>query len=213
MFRLLLSLAALAGSASVAAQAVSLQGMMGSRALLVVDGGAPRGVAPGETHEGVKVISTAGDQAVVEIKGRRHTLRMGESPVSVGGSAIGARGNKIVLSAASGGHFLSQGAINGQAVQFMVDTGATAIGLGMSEADRLGINYKAGQPVRMQTANGIAAAWRVKLASVRVGDVEVHDVDAVIGSYSMPYVLLGNSFLSRFQMRRDNDQMVLERRY
>lgn len=213
MRRLLLALAAVAGSASVAAQAVSLQGMLGSRALLIVDGGAPRGVAPGQTHEGVKVISTTGDEAVVEIKGRRHTLRMGESPVSVGGSSIGARGNKIVLSAASGGHFLSQGTINGQAVQFMVDTGATAVGLGASEAERLGINYKAGQPVRMQTANGVAAAWRVKLASVRVGDVEVHDVDAVIGSYSMPYVLLGNSFLSRFQMRRDNEQMVLERRY
>ncbi|MCY7319839.1 MAG: TIGR02281 family clan AA aspartic protease [Ramlibacter sp.] len=213
MRRLLLALAALAGSASVAAQAVSLQGMLGSRALLMVDGSAPRGVAPGETHAGVKVISTTGDQAVVEIKGRRHTLRMGESQVSVGGSASGARGNRIVLSAASGGHFLSHGTINGQAVHFMVDTGATAVGLGISEAERLGINYKAGQPVRMHTANGITAAWRVKLASVRVGDVEVHDVDAVIGIHSMPYVLLGNSFLSRFQMRRDNEQMVLERRY
>ena len=213
MRRLLFALAALAFCASAAAQAVSLQGMLGSRALLMVDGGAPRGVAPGETHQGVKVISTTGDEAVVEMKGRRHTLRMGESPVSIGGSAVGARGNRIVLSAASGGHFLSQGTINGQAVQFMVDTGATAVGMGMPEAERLGINYKAGQPVRMQTANGVTGGWRVKLASLRLGDVEVYDVDAVIGTYSMPYVLLGNSFLSRFQMRRDNDQMVLERRY
>jgi aspartyl protease family protein len=29
----------------------------------------------------------------------------------------------------------------------------------------------------------------------------------------MPYVLLGNSFLTRFQMKRENDQMVLDRRY
>ena len=213
MRRLLLALTALAFCASAAGQAVSLQGMLGSRALLMVDGGTPRGVAPGETHEGVKVISTTGDQAVVEIKGRRHTLRMGESQVSVGGSAAAFRGTKIVLSAGSGGHFLSHGTINGQAVQFMVDTGATVVGMGMTEAERLGINYKAGQPVRMQTANGTTGGWRVKLSSVRVGDVEVHEVDAVIGTSSMPYVLLGNSFLSRFQMRRDNDQMVLERRY
>ena len=213
MRRPLLALTALAFCASAAGQAVSLQGMLGSRALLIVDGGTPRGVAPGETHEGVKVISTTGDQAVVEIKGRRHTLRMGESQVSVGGSAAGFRGTKIVLSAGSGGHFLSHGTINGQAVQFMVDTGATVVGMGMSEAERLGINYKAGQPVRMQTANGTTGGWRVKLSSVRVGDVEVHEVDAVIGTSAMPYVLLGNSFLSRFQMRRDNDQMVLERRY
>lgn len=213
MRRLLLGLALLALAGAAAAQSVSLQGMLGAKALLIVGGGAPRSVAPGETHQGVKVISTSGDEALVEIKGQRHMLRIGDSQVSVGGSGGGARGNRIVLSAGTGGHFLSQGTINGRAVQFMVDTGATAIGLGMTEADRVGINYKAGQQVRMQTANGVTPAWLVKLASVRIGDVELFDVDAVVGTQSMPYVLLGNSFLSRFQMRRDNEQMVLERRF
>jgi aspartyl protease family protein len=35
----------------------------------------------------------------------------------------------------------------------------------------------------------------------------------VVGQAPMPYILLGNSFLNRFQMRRENDLMVLERRY
>jgi aspartyl protease family protein len=48
---------------------------------------------------------------------------------------------------------------------------------------------------------------------VRVGDVEAYEVDAVVVPHSMPHMLLGNSFLNRFQMKRDNDQMVLERRY
>jgi aspartyl protease family protein len=48
---------------------------------------------------------------------------------------------------------------------------------------------------------------------VRVGDVMVSGVDAVVTPVGMPYVLLGNSFLSRFQMNRNNDQMVLERRF
>ena len=196
-----------------AAQSVSLQGMLGNRALLVVDGGEPRGVAPGDSWQGVKVISTSGDQAVVEIKGKKHTLRIGESQVSIGGAGPGSRGKTIVMMAGSNGHFLASGTINGRAVQFMVDTGASVIGLGVSEAERLGLNYKAGQQVRMQTANGLAPAWLVKLASVKIGDVEIYDVDAVVGNQSMPYVLLGNSFLSRFQMRRDNDQMVLERRF
>jgi len=43
--------------------------------------------------------------------------------------------------------------------------------------------------------------------------VEIHDVDAVVTPQGMPYVLLGNSYLSRFQMQRDNDLMTLERRY
>jgi aspartyl protease family protein len=213
MRRLFMVLAGVALAGGASAQSVSLQGMLGSRALLVVDGGDPRGVAPGESFQGVRVISTAGDKAVVEIKGKQHTLQIGDSQVSIGKSGPHASGNRIVLSAGSGGHFLSQGTINGRAVHFMVDTGASLIGLGMSEAERLGLNYRGGQEVRMQTANGLVAAWRVKLASVKIGDVELYEVDALVGSQSMPYVLLGNSFLSRFQMRRDNDQMVLERRF
>ena len=86
--------------------------------------------------------------------------------------------------------------------------------MGASDAERLGLNYKAGQLGYVNTANGVAPAWRIKLASVRIGDVEVYDVDAVGARPSrMPYMLLGNSFLTRFQMKRDNDQMVLERRY
>ncbi|GAC1603512.1 MAG: TIGR02281 family clan AA aspartic protease [Ramlibacter sp.] len=213
MQRLLVPLAALALATGAWAQSVSLQGMLGQKALLIVDGGAPHSVAPGETWQGVKLLTTLGDQAVVEIKGRKHTLRMGESQVSVGGPAGAARGNKIVLTAGSGGHFLSQGTINGRAVQFMVDTGASTIGMGVAEAERVGLDYKAGRPVRMQTANGVSPGWLVKLASVRIGDVELYDVDAVVGAQAMPYVLLGNSFLSRFQMHRDNEQMVLERRF
>ncbi|HYF41531.1 MAG TPA: TIGR02281 family clan AA aspartic protease [Ramlibacter sp.] len=203
----------LAAAGWAQAQSVALQGMLGSKALLIVDGGAPRSVAPGETHQGVKVLSTSGDQAVVEINGKRHSLRVGDAPASVGSGAAGPRGNRIVLTASTNGHFLSQGAINGRAAYFMVDTGASGVGIGAPDAERLGINYRAGRPVRLNTANGVAQGWFVKLASVRIGDVEVYEVDAVVGEQPMPYVLLGNSFLTRFQMKRDNDQMVLERRY
>jgi aspartyl protease family protein len=77
----------------------------------------------------------------------------------------------------------------------------------------MGINYKSGSPMQASTANGVINGWRVKLASVQVGDVVVREVDAAVTSGSMPYVLLGNSFLTRFQMTRTNDQMVLEKRY
>ena len=77
----------------------------------------------------------------------------------------------------------------------------------------MGLNYQSGAPVQMSTANGVIPGWRIKLASVRVGDVMVYDVDSVVSSGAMPYVLLGNSFLSHFQMTRTNDQMVLDKRY
>ena len=104
--------------------------------------------------------------------------------------------------------------INGKGpFRFMVDTGASSVALGMAEAERIGLAYRSGQPVRIGTANGVVQGWRIKLASVRIGDVEVYEVDAVVTPQGMPFVLLGNSYLNRFQMRRDNDQMVLERRF
>lgn len=210
--RLLAALALFLAAGGAAAQAVALQGMLGSKALLIVDGAPPKTVAPGETFRGVKVLSTAGDQAVVEIAGQRQTLRVGDAPASVGGSGS-TRGTRIVMPVGSGGHFFASGSINGKAASFLVDTGATSVAMGISDAARLGIDYKNGQPGRTSTANGIVMTWRVKLASVRIGDVEVHDVDATVLPTDMSHMLLGNSFLSRFQMTRTNDQLVLERRY
>ena len=74
----------------------------------------------------------------------------------------------------------------------------------------------AGTPLvklRRLTANGTVTVWHLKLASLRIGEVEVHDVDATVVPAGMPYVLLGNSFLTRFQMKRENETMILERRY
>jgi aspartyl protease family protein len=213
-FRLALALAAAQlGAAAAGAQTATLQGMLGNRALLVVDGKPPKGVAPGETHAGVRVISTSGDAAVVEIGGQRHLLRLGDTPASVGASNIPPRGSRIVLTAGSGGHFIASGAVNGKAAQFVVDTGATFVSMGVPDAQRFGVDWKAGQAGSAQTANGVMPAWRVKLASVRIGDVELFDVDALVSQQPIPAILLGNSFLNRFQMKRDHEQMVLERRY
>ncbi|TWO72962.1 TIGR02281 family clan AA aspartic protease [Caenimonas sedimenti] len=209
----LLCAALLALTTSVAgAQTVALQGTLGSKALLIVDGSAPKSLGAGETHQGVKVLSVTGDQAVVEIAGKRVALRVGDAPASVGGAPVQG-GKRIVLAAGTGGHFVTAGQINGKSVQFMVDTGATAVAMTVSEAQRLGIDYRKGTIGQAGTANGVVQIWTVKLASVRIGDVEIYDVDAAVVPASMPYVLLGNSFLGRFQMRRDNDTMVLERRY
>lgn len=194
------------------AQTVGLAGVLGQRALLMVNGGAPRSVAVGETHQGVKVTAVGGDQAELEIGGKRLTVRLGDSPASVG--SRGAQGDgRIVLTSDSRGHFISQGRINGKLMQFMVDTGATTLAIGAPQADRMGLVYKTGEPVNMSTANGVTQGWRIRLDTVRVGDVEINSLDAVVVPMPMPYVLLGNNFLARFQMTRNNDQMVLERRH
>ena len=206
--------AGLSLAATAQAQSVSLSGMLGGKALVIVDGGPPKSVAVGETFKGVRVVSTQGDIAVVEIAGRQHSLRVGDAPASVGGSG-GATptSSRVVLTAGNGGHFFALGQINGKSAQMVVDTGATAVSLSTADAQRMGINYTSGQPVQMSTANGVIPGWTIKLGTVKVGDVVVHGVDAIVSAGSMPYVLLGNSFLTHFQMTRTNDQMVLEKRY
>jgi aspartyl protease family protein len=194
------------------AQSVMLTGTIGSRAILIVNGGAPKTVAVGETFQGVKLLSLGVEQATVEADGKRVLLRM-DTPVSIGGSGPGGGGNRIVLPADSRGHFMTQGTINGRTVNFMLDTGATSVALSAADAQRIGLDFSKGQLIRMNTANGVAQAYRLRLNSVRVGDVEVYDVEAVVSQQPMPYVLLGNSFINRFSMRRDADQMVLEKRY
>ena len=198
----------------VAAQTVGLSGMLGGKALVIVDNSPPKAVATGDSFKGVKIISTQGDFAVVEIAGKRHTLRVGDAPANVGATSGGpAEGNRVVLGVGSGGHFITAGQINGRAVQLVVDTGATMVSMSVADAERAGVNYKAGAPVKMSTANGVVPGWRTKLASVKVGEVVVYDVDAIVSAGDMPFVLLGNSYLARFQMTRTNDQMVLEKRY
>ena len=209
-----LPLLALLVAASAHSQSVTLTGMVGSKALLIVDGSAPKIVAAGDSFNGVKVVSTQGDNAVLMVGGKRLNVRVGDAPASVGEqSGSKSSGSKIVLTAGDGGHFLAQGSINGKSVQFMVDTGATAVAMGSAEAKRMGIDYTSGKPVRLNTANGQAVGYLLTLNSVRIGDVEVQNVEAIVSQQAMPYVLLGNSFLTRFSMRRDNDQMVLERRF
>ena len=195
------------------AQSVALSGMLGNKALVVIDGGAPKALAAGETYQGVRIISTQGDTAVMESAGQKYTLRVGDAPASVGGRGAGDGGSKIVLTAGTGGHFFTTGQINGKTVQLVVDTGATAVALSTTDAQRIGLNYQSGAPIVMSTANGMVPGWRLKLGSVKVGDVSVYGVDAIVTSGSMPVVLLGNSFLTHFQMTRTNDQMVLEKRY
>lgn len=195
----------------VAAQSVSLAGHMGRRALLVVDGQTVT-LGVGESARGVRLLGLENGQARVEWAGRVSQLAQGGAPVNLGQAAADTGTREIVLSAGLGGHFTTEGQINGRAVHFMVDTGATLVALSQSEAERLGLDYRHGQRAMMQTANGAVPAHQLTLSAVRVGGITIANVKAVVMPAQLPHVLLGNSFLERFQMRRDNDVMRLELR-
>jgi aspartyl protease family protein len=204
---LLLCAALLAGTAH--AQNVALAGRMGDRALLIVNG-APHTLAVGASGGGVKLLRWTGEQAEVETATGRALLRVGGTPAQIGNAAAMPAAREIVMTAGPGGHFTPQGAINGRPVRFIVDTGATLVAMGRTEAERLGIDLSNAQQGMSQTANGPVPVQVVVLDRVRVGEVEITGVGAVVTPQAMPYVLLGNSFLVRFQMQRVNDVMRLQ---
>ena len=202
-------LALLAGAAASAAD-VSLVGTFDTKAaILSIDGGAPRTVKVGQSAGGVTLITVEKDRATIEVDGKRRVLQRGQTYSSGAGSGA----QSVTLSAGAGGHYLAEGQINGGAIRFLVDTGATAIAIPASDAERLRIDYRKGRRGTTQTAGGPATAYVVRLDSVRVGAIEVRNVDAIVIEHGLTVALLGNTFLSRMDMRLEGQTMTLTRRY
>jgi aspartyl protease family protein len=191
---------------------VNVIGLFPGKAVIVINGGAPRVVTAGQNPvEGVALVSTDRETATLLIDGQKKTLKIGQHQ---GGPAPASATQSATLTANSQGHFLIDGQINGGQVRFLVDTGATMVALSSTDASRLGIDYRKGQPGLMGTANGAAVAYRVRLDTVRVGDIVVNNVEAsVLEGNQIPFALLGMSFLNRMEMKRVGDTMVLIKRF
>lgn len=199
-----------AGTPAAIAQSVTVVGLFPNKVVVQIDGGAPRTIAVGQkTGEGVRLVSVERDSATFEIKGQRKTLKMGQQHITDAGS----NNPTVTLSADTRGHFVTDGQVNGGSIRFIIDTGATVVALSSTDAQRLGIDYRSGQAVRMTTANGVARGYRVKLDTVRVGSITANNVDAVVlEDLTMP-ALLGMSFLNRMEMKRDGQVMTLTKRF
>lgn len=196
-------------AAPASATSVRLVGLLGSKALVAVDGGKPRLMAIGESRDGVVLRAVEGQQAVFEIDGQRHRIAMGQHYAL----ATASGDDKVVLQADGQGHFFARGTINGAGINFLVDTGATSVALSAADAKRMGINYYNAPRGYVGTANGTATAYQVKFDTVRIGDVTLTNVDGVVLESAMPYALLGMTFLNRMEMNRDGATMTLRRRY
>ena len=189
---------------------VGLAGLTASKAMLVIDGGEPLAVTVGQTVDGVRLLSVQRDRATVEVDGRKRALRVGDHAVGSGG---GEGGGKAVLTADGQGHYFTTGTVNGVTVRFLVDTGATMVSLGASDARRMGLDVSKGVRGMSATANGQVRVTKIKLDTVRVGDITAHNVDALVHEADLPIALLGMSFLNRMEMQRSGDTMTLKKRF
>lgn len=192
-----------------AAPRVQVVGLFPGAAVLNV-GGERKLVRVGQTGPGgVQVVSADATGAVLRVEGVER--RYGLSRELSTGFAEPER-KQLSVAKGRGGHYWVAGSINGQSVQFLVDTGATSVAINEIQARRLGIDFRVnGKPIVVGTASGSANAWQVRLGSVKVGAIDVVGVEAVVVEGSSPTdALLGMSFLGRVSWREDQGVLKLE---
>ena len=195
----------------LAAPSVEVKGLFKGGAILIIDGQQML-LKQGKTSpQGVKLLEATSKFALVEIGGKQQRLTLSRA---VGGQYQVPEKTIVRLPSGRNGHYMASGFINGRSAQYLVDTGASTIALSSRKADMLGIQYKEGTPTRVSTANGVAAGYSINLTKVTVGAITLNNVRAVIIEGSSPReILLGNSFLSRVDMRVEQGVLVLQSKY
>jgi aspartyl protease family protein len=109
---------------------------------------------------------------------------------------------EVRIPVGAGGHYWTAAEINGGRIgALMVDTGASMVFLTYEDAETAGVFPGAADfNVPVRTANGIGRAARARLRLVRVGDLFVENVDAMVAQQGvLSTSLLGMSFLSRLR--------------
>ena len=196
----------------IAGMDVRVVGLFADRAVLLVEG-KQHLLKTGQTSpEGVKLVSASSDSAILLIDGRQVTARL-DGRVSA--SKRPAAAEEVQVWRNTTGMYTTVGSINGLPVSFLVDTGATQVAMNAGQARRLGIDYHVtGRPAEVTTASGVERAWLVMLDSVKVGELEVRNVAAVVLEGAQPAVtLLGMSYLGRMEISNDGRLMTLKKKY
>jgi aspartyl protease family protein len=121
--------------------------------------------------------------------------------VDAGGAAM------VVLEQDRNGHYQVEGLINNQAVNFLVDTGATDVAVPESMARALGLDF--GPQVQVMTAAGPSKAWMTRLNMVSIGGISRRNVRATITSGEFNEVLLGMSFLRHYSLQQQDGKLVI----
>ena len=118
----------------------------------------------------------------------------------------------LVIERSSDGHFYTLGTVNGQEVKFMVDTGASLVSVSDAFAQQVGLS--GGRPTTFNTANGSRTGRVVEGVTIAIGPVRVSNVRVGVGLQMGDdnEALLGQSFLSKFDITMGKNQMVLQAR-
>jgi len=211
-FRLFVILSCVLGMHSaLASPDVRVHGLFGKSAVLVIDG-KQRLLKQGQTSpEGVTLISSDKSEAVLEVGGQRVTLGLSQH---ISSNFQAAKMAEVRIPRGHNGHYFVSGFINGRSIDFMVDTGASAVALNINQAKALGIDYRNGQKIKINTAGGVTDARDVVLNKLTIGNITLYNVRCIVNIGSHPTMaLLGNSFLSKVQMTEVEGVLLLKKKF
>jgi aspartyl protease family protein len=197
---------------ALAAGQVRVLALFPGKAMLEIDG-KREVLADGETgRQGVVLVRATPLQVVVRVDGREQTLTVGTS-VNAEYERVVHRELRVLRD--NSGSYFTSGLINGQPVQFLVDTGATSVAMGEQQARRLGIPYLVtGTPLAVRTAAGTARAWEVDLDSLKFSHFTLQRVRAfVVEGDTASRVLLGMNVLREFDMQQRDNLLILRRKH
>lgn len=203
---------ALVAALAVAAPDIRVVGLFSNKAVVVIDGRRHVLHTGEQGPQGVRLVKANSESAVLEVEGERITARMDGRITRRKRSAPQ---KEVHVFRNQRGMYTTVGSINGMPVSFLVDTGASMVAMNADQARRLGIDFRVdGDPATVVTASGRAEAWKVRLDSVKVGDLEVKRVDAVIMDGEEPSTtLLGMSYLGKLDINNDGQLMTLRLKY
>lgn len=195
-----------------AAPAVRVVGLFKDRAVVLVEG-KQRTLRVGQTSpEGVKLVAADSESALLEYDGEEFKgLLDGRVSTRTRPPAT----EEVQIWRNTQGMYATAGSINGLPVSLLIDTGATQVAMNAAQARRLGIDYRVvGVPAAITTASRLEPAWAVTLDSVKVGEIELRNVEGVVLEGAQPEtVLLGMSYLGRLEIRNDGRLLTLQRKY
>lgn len=190
---------------------VDVVGLFKNRAVFRVPNRPEFLLRAGQEKYGVTLLSADAKQAQIRYQGQLYRLNL--SSRIAGGYRRVEQAN-ISVNADQLGQYYIRGAVNQQYVNFLVDTGASVVALSSDAADRLGIDYRAGQPGTVQTAQGVTESYFVKLVEVTVGGIKVNNVEAAVITGAYPTeILLGMSFLRNVSMRENDGVLMLTQKF
>lgn len=212
----IITLVLLFGVNDGAAKSVTAVALFNDKAMIIVDDSKAKIVRAGSTYKGVKLVSSNTNIAIIEVNGERQELALDGTALlsgSLGNEASAAYARSITLYENELGFFEHAGAVNGQSLNFLVDTGANLVVFSSAQADKIGLEYKDGFRSFASTASGTAPMYAVSLDEISLGGIKLKNIQAgvIVGNFPQKS-LLGMTFLSKLDMNRSGNKMVLKRR-